>query len=164
MRSPCPSLASSAPLWSRILTEISQGTPIEKFKRPDGLVDVTVDAFSGLLPGPGTVSTVKEMFIKGTEPKQLDNLHVEVQIDAATGKLWQDGCTGPMVTEMVLDFSQAEPRFPQWPPDTPAGAPRGAKGPGVPGRPQNTPRTTYPRAASTGKGGSPVRRSASPPC
>ena len=136
------SLASSAPVWSRILTEISQNTPIAKFKRPDGLTDVTVDAFSGLLPGPGTVSTVKEMFIKGTEPKQRDNLHVDVQIDSATGKLWQDGCTGPMVTENALDFSQAEPRFPQWQPYTQEWAQRAAKGPGVKGGPKKT-RTSY---------------------
>jgi membrane peptidoglycan carboxypeptidase len=136
------SLESSAPLWSRILTEISQDTPIAKFKRPDGLVDVTVDAFSGLLPGPGTVSTVKEMFIKGTEPKQVDNLHVDVQIDAATGLLWQDGCTGPMVNKTVLDFSQAEPRFPQWQPYTQEWAQRAAQGPGVRGGPKKT-RTMY---------------------
>jgi membrane peptidoglycan carboxypeptidase len=136
------SLASSAPVWSRILTEISQGMPIAKFKRPDGLVDVTVDAFSGLLPGPGTVSTVKEMFIKGTAPTQIDNLHVSVQIDSATGKLWQDGCTGPMVNATVLDFSQAEPRFPQWQPYTQEWAQRAAKGPGTRGGPKNT-RTMY---------------------
>ncbi|HJP87462.1 MAG TPA: transglycosylase domain-containing protein [Candidatus Limnocylindrales bacterium] len=136
------SLESSAPLWSRILTEITQNTPIAKFKRPEGLSDVTVDAFSGLLPGPGTVSTVKELFIKGTEPKQRDNLHVNVQIDSATGKLWQDGCTGPMVTENALDFSQAEPRFPQWQPFTQEWAQRAAKGPGVRGGPKKT-RTMY---------------------
>ena len=58
------------------MTEISQDTPIAKFKRPDGLVTVEVDAFSGLLPGPGTVATVDEMFIKGTEPTRKDDLHV----------------------------------------------------------------------------------------
>jgi membrane peptidoglycan carboxypeptidase len=136
------SLASSGPLWSRILTEISQDTPIAKFKRPDGLVDVTVDAFSGMLPGPGTVKTIKEIFIKGTEPKQTDNLHVKVQIDSATGKLWQEGCTGPMVEDLVLDFSQAESRFPQWQPYTQEWAQRAAKGPGVRGGPKKT-RTMY---------------------
>jgi membrane peptidoglycan carboxypeptidase len=136
------SFESSAPTWSRIMTEISQGLPIAKFKRPDGLVDVTVDAFSGMLPGPGTVSTVKEIFIKGTEPKQVDNLHVDAQIDSATGLLWQDGCTGPMVTKTVLDFSQAEPRFPQWQEYTQEWAQRAAKGPGVKGGPKGT-RTMY---------------------
>jgi hypothetical protein len=136
------SLASSAPVWSHILTEVSQKMPIAKFQRPDGLVDVTVDAFSGLLPGPGTVSTFKEMFIKGTQPTRQDDLHVDVQIDQATGKLWAAGCTGPMITKSVLDFSQAEPRFPQWQPYTQEWAQRAAKGVGVAGGPKHT-RTTY---------------------
>jgi membrane peptidoglycan carboxypeptidase len=136
------SLASSAPVWSRILTEVSQKIPIAKFSRPDGLVDVTVDAFSGMLPGPGTVSTFKEMFIKGTQPTRQDSLHVSVQIDQATGKLWADGCTGPMVTKTALDFSQAEPRFPTWQPYTQEWAQRAARGAGVRGGPKRT-RTMY---------------------
>jgi membrane peptidoglycan carboxypeptidase len=136
------SLESSAPVWSRILTEVSQKIPIAKFKRPDGLVDVTVDAFSGMLPGSGTVSTVKEMFIKGTQPTRQDDLHVDVQIDQATGLLWQDGCTGPMISKTALDFSQAEPRFPQWQPYTQEWAQRAARGPGVRGGPKRT-RTMY---------------------
>ena len=136
------SLASSAPLWSRIMTEISQDLPMDQFKRPDGLVDVTVDAFSGLLPGAGTVSTFKEMFIPGTEPTRKDNLHVSTQIDAATGLLWADGCTGPVQTKTFLDFSQAEPRFPAWQKYTKEWAARAAKGPGVRGGPKGT-RTMY---------------------
>jgi membrane peptidoglycan carboxypeptidase len=136
------SFESSAPTWSRILTEVSQGLPIAKFKRPDGIVEVEVDAFSGLLPGPGTVSKVKEIFIEGTEPTRKDNLHVEAQIDQATGLLWQDGCTGPMVTRTFLDFSNAEERFPQWQPYTQAWAERAARGVGVKGGPDGT-RTMY---------------------
>jgi membrane peptidoglycan carboxypeptidase len=136
------SFESSAPTWSRIMTEVSQGLPMAKFKQPDGIVTATVDAFSGLLPGPGTVKTIKEIYIKGTEPTRRDNLHVEAQIDSATGKLWQDGCTGPMVTKTFLDFSQAEERFPQWQPFTQEWAQRAARGPGVAGGPKHT-RTSY---------------------
>ena len=136
------SLASSAPLWSKILTEVSNGLPIANFKRPEGLVEAKVDAFSGLLPGPYTVSTVNELFIKGTAPTRRDDLHVILDIDQATGLLWQDGCTGPMVQGAFLDFSQAEPGFPQWQPYTQEWAARAARGTGVVGGPRNT-RTTY---------------------
>ena len=136
------SFESSAPTWSRIMTEISQDLPIARFKRPDGIKEVTIDAFSGLLPGPGTVKTVKELFIEGTEPTRRDNLHVEVQIDGATGLLWQDGCTGPMETRRFLDFSQAEERFPEWQEYTQGWAQRAARGVGVRGGPKNT-RTMY---------------------
>jgi hypothetical protein len=124
------------------MTEISQNLPIAKFKQPDGIVTETVDAFSGLLPGPGTVKTIKEIYIKGTEPTRKDNLHVTAQIDQATGLLWEDGCTGPMVTKTFLDFSQAEERFPQWQPYTQEWAQRAAKGVGVSGGPKHT-RTMY---------------------
>src|SRR6185369_16329270 len=62
------SLKSSAPLWSRILTEVSAGTPIVGFKRPKGIVEESVDAFSGMKPGPFTTKKVTELFIAGTEP------------------------------------------------------------------------------------------------
>jgi penicillin-binding protein 1A len=136
------SLASSAPTWSRILTEVSQGLPIADFKPPSGLVRAKVDAFSGMLPGPYTVGTVNELFIKGTVPTKQDNLHVLVDIDQATGLLWQDGCTGPDVQQPFLDFSQVEPGFPQWQPYTQEWAARAAKGTGVAGGPRND-RTSY---------------------
>ncbi len=91
---------------------------------------------------PGTVSTVKEIFIEGTEPTRRDNLHVEARIDEATGLLWQDGCTGPPVTRTFLDFSQAEERFPEWQRYTQGWAQRAAQGVGVRGGPKNT-RTMY---------------------
>jgi membrane peptidoglycan carboxypeptidase len=136
------SLASSAPTWSRILTEISQNLPIASFKRPSGIVDATVDAFSGLLPGPYTVRTVKEIYIKGTVPTRKDDLHVVTDIDQATGKLWADGCTGPMVQKAFLDFSRVEAGFPTWQPYTQGWAARAARGPGVAGGPRND-RTSY---------------------
>jgi penicillin-binding protein 1A len=136
------SLAGSEALWNHIIKDATKGTPIADFKKPSGLVTETVDAFSGQLPGPYTVRTVNELFINGTQPKEKDTLHVETEIDVATGKLWQDGCTGPMVKGGFLDFSNMEPQFPQWQPYTQGWAQRAAKGPGVSGGPRHT-ITTY---------------------
>jgi membrane peptidoglycan carboxypeptidase len=136
------SLDSVAPLWSRILTEVSHGLPIAQFKQPSGIVSATVDAFSGLLPGPGTVRTVNELFIQGTVPTQVDNYHIPVDIDSATGLLWQAGCAGPKVTKYFLDFSHAEPGFPQWQRYTQEWAARARNGPGVVGGPDRN-RTSY---------------------
>jgi hypothetical protein len=140
---PILSTTSTAPLWNKIITEVTKGTPIAKFQEPDGIVTRRVDAWSGTVPGPGTVQTVSEMFIKGTEDSlPRDNMHSEKQIDSATGKLWEDGCTGPEVSKQFLDFSEVEPRFPQWQKYTEEWAARAAKGPGVRGGPKRTP-TTY---------------------
>ncbi|HEY7735216.1 MAG TPA: transglycosylase domain-containing protein [Candidatus Limnocylindrales bacterium] len=110
------SLDSSAPLWSAILTEISRGLPIASFQdsRPDGLVTATVDAFTGLRPGPSTTKTVRELFIDGTVPRERDQSHVSVAIDAATGGRWAPGCAGPRVVRHYLSFRDVEPEFPQW--------------------------------------------------
>ena len=70
----------------------------------------SVDANSGMLPGPFTHRTVKEWFINGTVPKQVDNTKVGVAIDKATGQLWQDGCLGPKVTKGFLDLSERRRR------------------------------------------------------
>ena len=136
------SVGSSEALWNHIMTDATKGTPIANFKRPKGLVNETVDAFSGQLPGPYTVKSWNEVFIDGTQPKSRDTLHVQTAIDSATGDLWQDGCDGPMVQKGYLDFSSMEPAFPQWQPFTQDWAQRAARGPGVAGGPRHT-RTTY---------------------
>jgi membrane peptidoglycan carboxypeptidase len=133
------SVGSSEALWSHIMTAVTKGSPIADFKRPSGIVTQTVDAFSGQLPGPYTVKTVQENYIKGTENVGKDTLHVESQIDSATGKLWQDGCDGPQVTKGFLDFSNMEQAFPAWQPFTQDWAQRAAKGAGVRGGPKHTP-------------------------
>jgi penicillin-binding protein 1A len=139
---PITSVASSAGLWSNIMRDVSKGLPIADFERPKGLTRVEVDAYSGLLPGPGTVKTVQEWFIDGTEPTRRDDIHVEKQIDEATGLLWQDGCNGPAVSRYFLDFSGVEPAFPAWQKFTQGWAARAAKGSGVRGGPRRTP-TAY---------------------
>ena len=140
---PIFSTTTTAPLWSEITTEITRGSGFAKFQRPSGIVERKVDQWSGMLPGPGTQSTVTELFIKGTEDTlQRDTMHVEKDIDAATGKLWEDGCTGPKVSREFLDFSQVEPRFPQWQKYTQGWATRAAKGPWTRGGPKRTP-TVY---------------------
>jgi membrane peptidoglycan carboxypeptidase len=138
------SLETSAPLWSAILSEISKGMPIDQFARvkPAGLVTATVDAFTGMLPGPTTRATVKELYLPGTQPTTSANVTVTASIDAASGLLWQDGCEGPQETLSFIDFSQAEAAWPTWQKADIAWQARAARGPGVSGGPKNT-RTAY---------------------
>jgi membrane peptidoglycan carboxypeptidase len=134
------SLETSAPLWSAIMSEVSKGMPIEGFSRikPKTLQTATVDAFTGMLPGPATTKTVKELFLPGTAPTRSADVTVSVDIDSASGLLWQDGCAGPMVTKSFLDFSRAEPAFPVWQKADMAWQKRAAKGVGVAGGPKHT--------------------------
>ncbi len=137
------SLGSSAPLWSTIMSDISKGMPIDRFARtkPKGLVTAKVDAFTGLKPGPTTTRTVSELFLPGTGPASSAGTTVTLDIDAATGKRWQDGCVGPMVTKNFIDLSKIEP-IRSWQKADAAWQARAARGPGVSGGPQHT-RTSY---------------------
>jgi membrane peptidoglycan carboxypeptidase len=135
-------LETAASMWQAFLTQASHGMPIADFKRPSGLVDATVDAFSGMKPGRYSKRTVKEHFIQGTAPSEVDNTKVGKAIDEATDKLWNEGCTGPKVTRGFLDFSKVEPSFPNWQKYTRGWAARAAQGSGVSGGPEGT-RTAY---------------------
>ena len=132
------SLDSSAPLWSAIMTAVSKDEPIAHFKAPSGLKTATVDAFTGLKPGPFTTKTVRELFLPGTEPKQKETVRIALAVDAASGLLWQDGCVGPKVTRGFFDLSEVESNFPSWQKADRNWAARAAKGPGVRGGPRGT--------------------------
>ncbi len=96
------SLDSSAPLWSALLEEVSAKYGISRFKAPGGLQTATVDAFTGLKPGPFTKKTVKELFLKGTVPTERETIRVSLTVDDASGLLWRDGCVGPKVAAWLL--------------------------------------------------------------
>jgi hypothetical protein len=65
-----------------------------------------------------------------------------MEIDSATGLLWDEGCTGPMEQRYFLDFSNVESRFNRWQRANQGWAERAARGPGVIGGPKRTP-TVY---------------------
>ncbi|MBM4407920.1 MAG: hypothetical protein FJ038_04805 [Chloroflexi bacterium] len=108
------SLESTAPLFEAFLEEALRNEEIGGFEQPPGIVEAEVDAFTGMRPGPFSSKTVVEKFIEGTVPNKVDDNKVGIEIDEATGDLWQDGCAGPKVTIGVLDLSDVEAGFPQW--------------------------------------------------
>jgi len=62
---------------------------VKRFTRPDsGLVDAVVSSTSGLLPGPGTRKTRKEIFLAGTQPTTFDTMDQE-ESDKTTSVLDQ---------------------------------------------------------------------------
>jgi len=158
-------LETAASLWQSFLEDAVKGTPVATFaKPPAGVVQATVDANSGMLPGPYTKRTIKEYFIDGTVPTQVDDTKVGVQIDSATGLLWQDGCLGPEVTKGFLDFSNVEPGHPTWVKYTQGWVARAMHGPGVRGGPKDTPTDyfhfghIYPFGATWGAPFPPVKK------
>lgn len=135
-------LESAASLWQAFLTAATKGQPIATFQQPPGIVEATVDAFTGMRPGPFSEKTVKEWFIEGTVPTQVDTTKVGIAVDSISGLLWQEGCEGPMEVRGFLDLAGVEADYPEWRSYTDGWIERAQRGPGIAGGPEKT-RTTY---------------------
>ena len=58
----------AGPIWHDAMMAAALARPMSWFTRPSGIVDVTVCAPTGQLPGPDCPSPVRELFVAGTEP------------------------------------------------------------------------------------------------
>ncbi len=78
-----PTLASgvtgAAPIWNRIMKEALKDIPDESFTRPDGVIEMDIDAFGGGLPFEGQ-PTRKEVFIRGTEPNGPASIYQKLKV------------------------------------------------------------------------------------
>ncbi|MBN1304956.1 MAG: penicillin-binding protein 1C [Anaerolineales bacterium] len=98
-------LTGAAPIWNEIMRACLRGQPDKEFERPDGLVQVEICTFSGLLPSEACPHKTREWFLAGTEPIERDTVFQEVRYDARTGLL--DDGTIPehrLATAVVLDL------------------------------------------------------------
>lgn len=67
----------AAAIWNEFMRKALEGKPIEEFTRPEGVVDVAVDALSGKLPTAFTPSTKVEVFASNFNvPSEFDNVHL----------------------------------------------------------------------------------------
>lgn len=98
----------AAEFWSYIMTEIHEGYESKSFSKPDNIVTKQICKVSGKLatelcsrdPRGTTVRT--EMFVKGTEPTEECDVHVEVAIDTSTGKLATEYCPQELIENKVF--------------------------------------------------------------
>lgn len=99
---------TAASFWKYIMTKAHDGLEAKNsFDKPEGIVTTSVCTQSGLLPTAlcssdprGTVRS--EIFVKGTEPKSQCDIHVEAQVDEATGKLAGEFCPESSVVTKVF--------------------------------------------------------------
>ncbi len=77
----------AAPIWHDFMEYALKDMPIEDFQLPENIVAVNICATSGLLPSQYCPNTVREIFIKGTEPTQPDNIWQPFRICKPSGKL-----------------------------------------------------------------------------
>ena len=100
--------AMSAQLWKTVMAEVHKNLPARNFDRPQNIVTATIDTESGKLAtelserDPRGSTARSEIFIKGTEPKEFDDVHVELEIDIATNKLANPYCPPTLVEKRVF--------------------------------------------------------------
>jgi membrane peptidoglycan carboxypeptidase len=131
------SLEMAAPIWHAFMQDATAGTPVTDFKQPDGVTWATVDANSGMLPGPYTTQTVREVFIDGSVPTQVDTSKVSVDVDTVTNTLWTYDCPGTKDTKGFLDLSQLDANNSTWQKFDQMWITRAKQGVGVKGGPNN---------------------------
>lgn len=98
----------AAEFWSNIMKKVHEGLEPRDFEIPDGFVKRAICTRSGKLatelcerdPQGSTIRT--ELFIKGTEPTDYCDIHVEVEIDTSTGKLATENCPPELVEKRVF--------------------------------------------------------------
>lgn len=80
--------SAAAGVWSSLMAWAFADSPAAEWPRPFGLRPVDVCELSGLLPSRGgDCPTVREWFVPGTEPAEVDTMVREVAINRETGRL-----------------------------------------------------------------------------
>jgi membrane peptidoglycan carboxypeptidase len=120
-RDPAISLTAAAPMWRSFMRRLTDGDPIATFRRPKGIVEARIDAWSGGRPGPWTHDTKMELFRAGTQPG------AKGQVDP-NGLLYSTGCGG-----WVVDPLKAELGPSAWDDDVANWMARARRGVGVGG-------------------------------
>lgn len=85
--------SDAAYLLGKIMNEAVKELPAKDIAAPSGITSASVDRVSGLLPSelsykdPRGSQVYTELFINGTVPTAVDNIHVLAKINKLTGKL-----------------------------------------------------------------------------
>lgn len=86
---------NSATLWGKIMKPIHEGLQSKDIQKPEGIVNAYVSKDSGKIPteltkrDPRGNRAYSEMFIEGTQPTTLDDVHVELEVTkGADGKYY----------------------------------------------------------------------------
>ncbi|SCZ81326.1 transglycosylase domain-containing protein [Acidaminobacter hydrogenoformans] len=97
----------AAQFWNQVMTTVHEGYQNKNFTPVNGLVSLSVDTKSGKLPSEfsaldprGTVKT--EMFIPGTEPTMMDDVHVQGLVCIESNLLANEYCPEETIETRVF--------------------------------------------------------------
>ncbi|RTZ63781.1 MAG: penicillin-binding protein 1A [Aquificaceae bacterium] len=85
------STQAALPIWIDFMKVVLKGTKISKFQRPKGLINITLDAESGLQPSQTTINTIVESLTPEQIPTEEDRFEYMQALDGhAFEKLNED--------------------------------------------------------------------------
>ncbi|MGI6227390.1 MAG: PBP1A family penicillin-binding protein [Peptococcales bacterium] len=98
----------AGPIWKEVMETAHKDLPGSQFQRPANIINLSVDAKSGLLPSELTPQEfiTNEIFNKNFVPNEESSVWVKAQVDPETGQLYTPNCPAPPVTGVFLKRPQ----------------------------------------------------------
>jgi membrane peptidoglycan carboxypeptidase len=89
-------------VWHALMQFMLRSLPVKGWSVPTGISQVDVCDPSGLLPSVDCPATVKEIFLSGSEPTQVDTLYKKIAVNRETGRIATVFTPPEMVEERVF--------------------------------------------------------------
>jgi penicillin-binding protein 1A len=108
----------SAEFWNYVMKNIHEDLPDKDFSKPADIVTMKVDTKSGKIPTQLSYldprnTVINEYFIPGTQPTELDDIHVQVEICKESGLLATEYCPTTLIENKVLTKRLDGPYYPK---------------------------------------------------
>ncbi|MBP6006018.1 penicillin-binding protein [Candidatus Saccharibacteria bacterium] len=110
--------SAASPVWNYFMNKALEGRSSEEFQRPEGIKEVTLDAYTGKLPTSSTKITRKDLFPSWYQPRSSEQTSRAV-IDRISGLLATECTPAQARVEIVGASIQAEippedPNYQAW--------------------------------------------------
>ncbi|ERI90733.1 penicillin-binding protein, 1A family [Clostridiales bacterium oral taxon 876 str. F0540] len=102
------SSGTSAYVWGKIMAIANKDLPVKDIERPSGIVAVPVCKVSGKIPtdlcsqDPRGSQVYTELFIDGTQPTTLCDVHVEATINKSNGKIANENTPKDLLEKRIF--------------------------------------------------------------
>ncbi len=103
-------VTGAGPIFHDVMEAVLRDTPIEPFVPPTNIVEADICRPSGKVPTPACAQIRREYFIRGTQPREPDDLYRILQIDSRTNLLAGPGCPRNVIVERTFAFFPPEVR------------------------------------------------------
>ncbi len=103
-------VTGAGPIFHDVMEAVLRDTPVEPFARPANIVDADICRPSGKVPTLACAQIRREKFIRGTQPREPDNVYRVLQIDSRTNLLAGPGCPADVVVSRTFAFFPPEVR------------------------------------------------------